>query len=113
MQFIAKEGRCFVINANQFCKVSILPPSPLPKQTPQPYNHQVSNFPSDYPPFAASDPTDHKPDDTAWAADDVLSHGGSCIIGPRGIFLAEPVWDKEGIVYAELRRAELTEARME
>ncbi|KAL9069966.1 MAG: hypothetical protein Q9161_005139 [Pseudevernia consocians] len=93
MQHIAKEGRCFVINSNQFCK--------------------VSDFPSDYPPFAASDPSDHKPDGTAWTADDVLSHGGSCIIGPLGTFLAEPVWDKEGIVYAELRMGELTEAKMD
>ena len=43
----------------------------------------------------------------------MLSHGGSCIIGPLGTFLAEPVWDEEGIVYAELRMDELTEAKME
>ncbi|CAD6567514.1 MAG: hypothetical protein ASARMPRED_000879 [Alectoria sarmentosa] len=93
MQHIAKEGRCFVINSNQFCK--------------------VSDFPSDYPPFAASNPSDCKPDGSAWTADDVLSHGGSCIIGPLGTFLAEPVWDKEDIVYAELRMGELTEAKMD
>jgi hypothetical protein len=27
--------------------------------------------------------------------------------------IAEPVWDKEGIVYAELGRAELMESRMD
>ena len=119
MQHIAKEGRCFVINSNQFCKVSFFP-TYLPT-SPQPFtssptllpNRQVSDFPSDYPPFAASDPSDHKPDGTAWIADDVLSHGGSCIIGPLGTFLAEPVWDKEELVYAELRMGELTEAKME
>ena len=76
-------------------------------------DQQVSDFPSDYPPFAASNPSDCKPDGSAWTADDVLSHGGSCIIGPLGTFLAEPVWDKEDIVYAELRMGELTEAKMD
>lgn len=93
MQHIAKEGRCFVINSNQFCK--------------------VSDFPPDYPPFAAPNPSDCKPDGTAWTADDVLSHGGSCVVGPLGTFLAEPMWDEEGIVYAELRMGELTEAKMD
>lgn len=41
MQHIAKEGRCFVINSNQFCKVSFLPlyltPTPLaPTHSQQP-----------------------------------------------------------------------------
>lgn len=43
----------------------------------------------------------------------MLSHGGSCIVGPLGTFLAEPLWDEEGIVYADLRMDELTEAKME
>lgn len=103
MQRIAKEGRCFVINSNQFCNLAY---STLP-------THQVSLFPSDYPPFAASNPSDRKPDGTAWTADDVLSHGGSCVIGPLGTFLAEPVWGNDETVYAQLRMGELTEAKME
>ncbi|KAF6226644.1 hypothetical protein HO173_012474 [Letharia columbiana] len=75
--------------------------------------HQVSLFPSDYPPFAASNPSDREPDGTAWTADDVLSHGGSRVIGPLGTFLAEPVGDKGEIVYAELRMGELMEAKMD
>lgn len=132
MQHIAKEGRCFVINSNQYCKVCIKHFAPLPSLptylhylshappanlslTPISLNNpqQVSDFPSDYPPFAAINPSDRKPDGTAWTADDVLSHGGSCIVGPLGQFVAEPVWDEEGIVYAELRMDELTEAKME
>ncbi|KAH7084121.1 carbon-nitrogen hydrolase [Paraphoma chrysanthemicola] len=92
MQHIAKEGRCFVISANQFCR--------------------VSDFPSDYPPFTAES-HDRQPDGSPWTSDAVLNHGGSCIVGPLGTFLAEPVWDKEGIVYADLGRDELIESRMD
>lgn len=91
MQHIAKEGRCFVVNCNQFCK--------------------VSDFPSDYPPFAAENPSDCKANGEKWENDDVLSHGGSCVVGPLGTFLADPVWDREEIVYVELRMGDLTEAR--
>lgn len=76
-------------------------------------NKQVSDFPPTYPPFAASNPSDRKPDGSAWQPDDILSHGGSCIVGPLGTFLAEPVWDRQEIVYADLRMGELTEARMD
>ncbi len=93
MQHIAKEGRCFVINCNQFCT--------------------VSDFPPDYPPFAAENPSDSKPDGSKWESNDILSHGGSCIIGPLGTMITEPVWDREEIVYAELKMGELTEARMD
>ncbi|OHF01007.1 carbon-nitrogen hydrolase [Colletotrichum orchidophilum] len=90
MQHIAKEGRCFVVSVNSFCK--------------------VSDFPPDYPPFTAEHP-DRRPDGAQWEADDILNHGGTCIVGPLGIFLAEPVWDKEEIVYADLRMADLTESK--
>ena len=43
----------------------------------------------------------------------MLSHGGSCVIGPLGTFLAEPVWGNDETVYAQLRMGELTEAKME
>ena len=39
---------------------------------------------------------------------DLLLSGGSCVIGPDGSFLSDPVFDEETIVYAEVdpRRAE-------
>jgi predicted amidohydrolase len=42
-----------------------------------------------------------------------LNHGGSCVVGPLGEFIAEPVREKKGIVYAELGRQELVESRMD
>ena len=125
MQHIAKEGRCFVINCNQFCKVTLSCPFPFlfspscPSNSIAPFpkarcnNTQVSDFPPTYPPFAATNPSDKKPDGSVWEANDILSHGGSCIIGPLGTFLAEPVWDKEAILYAELPMTVLTEAKMD
>ncbi|KAJ9498188.1 Nitrilase [Exophiala xenobiotica] len=92
MQHIAKEGRCFVISVNQFTR--------------------VSDFPSDYPPFTAGH-HDRQPDGSAWTPEAILSHGGSCIVGPLGTFIAEPVLDQEAIVYGELSRGDLVEARMD
>ncbi|KAL5115136.1 hypothetical protein ACEQ8H_006972 [Pleosporales sp. CAS-2024a] len=41
------------------------------------------------------------------------SHGNACAwVGPLGTLLAEPVWDKNAIVYAELRRQDLIESRV-
>ncbi|OAL55532.1 putative nitrilase [Pyrenochaeta sp. DS3sAY3a] len=92
MQHIAKEGRCFVISVNQFCK--------------------VSDFPPDYPPFTAEH-HDRQADGSPWTPDAILSQGGSCIVGPLGNFLAEPLWNKDGIIYAELSKDELTGSRMD
>lgn len=91
MQHIAKEGRCFVISVNQFVK--------------------VSDFPSDYPPFTAEH-HDRNPEGKPWAPEDVVNHGGSCIVGPLGSFLVEPVLDKEEILYATLNLSDLAEARV-
>jgi nitrilase len=91
MQHIAKEGRCFVVSVNQFCR--------------------VSDFPSDYPPFEP-DSHDRQPDGSPWTADAILSRGGSCVVGPLGEFLAEPVWEREAIVYADLRTEDLIESRV-
>ena len=38
---------------------------------------------------------------------DVLGRGGSAIFGPDGSYLAGPLWDEEGILYAELDPAQL------
>ncbi|KIW85307.1 hypothetical protein Z517_00697 [Fonsecaea pedrosoi CBS 271.37] len=92
MQHIAKEGRCFVISCNQFCR--------------------VADFPSDYPPFSPGH-HDRQADGSPWTPDAVLSHGGSCIVGPLGTFVTEPVWDREDIVYGQLNRDDLLQARMD
>lgn len=91
MQHIAKEGKCFVISVNQFCK--------------------VSDFPSDYPPFTPYS-HDRQPDGSQWTPDAVLSRGGSCVVDPLGTFVTEPVWDKEVIVYADLQMINLIESRV-
>jgi len=91
MQHIAKEGRCFVVSVNSFCR--------------------VSDFPPDYPPFTPEH-HDRKPDGSKWEASDIVNHGGSCIVGPLGIFLAEPVWDREEIIYADLVLSDIKEARV-
>ena len=46
-------------------------------------------------------------------ADDPLCRGGSAIVGPLGEYLAGPLWDEEGILYADLDPGELTEARFD
>jgi nitrilase len=38
---------------------------------------------------------------------DLLGRGGSAIFGPDGSYLAGPLWDEEGILYAELDPARL------
>jgi nitrilase len=42
---------------------------------------------------------------------DVVGRGGSAILGPDGCYLAGPLWDEEGILYAELDPARLDEER--
>ncbi|RFU33184.1 hypothetical protein B7463_g3192, partial [Scytalidium lignicola] len=86
MQHIAKEGRCFVIS--------------------------VSDFPADYPPFTPGH-HDRNPEGLPWSSEDIVNHGGSCIVGPLGTFIADPVWDKEEIIYATLNLSDLVEARMD
>jgi nitrilase len=40
---------------------------------------------------------------------DVIGRGGSAILGPDGSYLAGPLWDDEGILYAELDPQRLAE----
>jgi nitrilase len=43
------------------------------------------------------------PDDVAIAeGPDLLGRGGSAIVGPDGEYLAGPLWDEEGILFADL-----------
>jgi nitrilase len=52
------------------------------------------------------------PDDVPLAeGGDLVGRGGSAILGPDGRYLAGPLWDEEGILYAELDPQRLYEAR--
>ncbi len=44
---------------------------------------------------------------------DVMCRGGSVIVGPDGEVLAGPLWDREGILYADLDLEEITRARVD
>ena len=43
--------------------------------------------------------------------DDIIDSGGSAILGPNGNYLAGPLWNEEGILYAELDPQDLYAAR--
>jgi nitrilase len=49
-------------------------------------------------------------EDLAAAPEDLLT-GGSAVIGPDGSFLAGPLWNEEGILYADLDLGRLVEQR--
>jgi nitrilase len=42
---------------------------------------------------------------------ELVGRGGSAILGPDGSYLAEPLWDEEGILYAELDPQQLYRSR--
>ncbi|CBQ73854.1 related to nitrilase [Sporisorium reilianum SRZ2] len=60
-----------------------------------------SDFPQDYPAL-----NDLKPDE-------VVTRGGSVIVGPLGDILAGPLFDEAGILVAKVNRSELIEAKMD
>jgi len=52
------------------------------------------------------------PDDVPLAdGDELVGRGGSAILGPDGDYLAGPLWDEEGVLYAELEPQRLYESR--
>ena len=52
------------------------------------------------------------PDDVPLAdGDELMGRGGSAILGPDGSYLAGPLWDEQGILYAELDPQRLYEER--
>jgi nitrilase len=52
------------------------------------------------------------PDDVPLAeGDELVGRGGSAILGPDGTYLAGPLWDEEGVLYAELDPQVLYEER--
>ena len=44
---------------------------------------------------------------------DVMCRGGSVIVGPTGEVLAGPLWDREGVLYADLDMDDITRAKVD
>src|ERR687898_2377092 len=59
----------------------------------------------------ASSYPDHFPLRDELEGRDLLGRGGSAILGPDGAYLAGPLYDEEGILYAELDPTRLAEER--
>ena len=53
------------------------------------------------------------PNDLADGPDDVVSTGGSCIVGPLGQVLAGPAWDGEEILYADVDLDDIIRAKFD
>ena len=52
------------------------------------------------------------PDDVPLAdGGELVGRGGSAILAPDGTYLAGPLWDEAGVLYAELEPQRLYEAR--
>lgn len=78
----AFEGRCFVLAAGQILS--------------------VQNFPSEL----------TLPDDLKNDPGKLVLNGGSCVIGPDGNFLVEPVFDREGLIICDLDLDNVYKERM-
>ncbi|BGP30941.1 Nitrilase [Rhodotorula toruloides] len=63
---------------------------------------KASDFPEDYPARVA-----------AGGKDEVWSRGGSCIVSPLGEVLAGPLWDEEGILYADIDADDILGAKLD
>ncbi|PWN48067.1 carbon-nitrogen hydrolase [Violaceomyces palustris] len=60
-----------------------------------------SDFPDDYPGYPGL------------AGDEIVTRGGSMIVGPLGEILAGPLFDQRGILTATVKRSSLIEAKMD
>jgi nitrilase len=60
-----------------------------------------SDYPADY--------LSNMPDDP----EAIVCRGGACIVGPLGDLLAGPLWDKEGIIAAEIDLREIPKAQFD
>lgn len=78
----AFEGRCFAVGVGQIMRVKDIP--------------QELNLPSEL---------KDKPEQ-------MLLNGGSCIVGPDGQYVMEPVWDREGVFVHEVDLNRCYEERM-
>jgi nitrilase len=84
LRHIACEGRCFVLGCNQFFARDDASPSGL------------------------CDEMDELAD-----APEILCRGGSAIVSPLGDLIAGPLFDREGILYADLDLGQIIEAKFD
>lgn len=84
IRHIALEGRCFVLACNQF-----MTKAEYPVDLDEASLREVATMP------------------------DPMTRGGSAIIGPLGEYLAGPLWDERGILYAEIDPGAVAEARFD
>lgn len=78
----AFEGRCFAVGVGQIMRVKDIP----------------------------SELT--LPDEFIDKPNHMLLNGGSCIVGPDGHYVMEPIWNKEGVFTAEVDLSRCTEEKM-
>ena len=78
----AFEGRCFAVGVGQIMRVSDIP--------------DELNL----------------PDNLKNRPDHLLLNGGSCIVGPNGQYVMEPVWDQEGVFVSQIDLNKCFEERM-
>lgn len=85
IRHIAIEGHCYFINCDMF----------LTK--------------ADYPEFLS----DEAKTEIGALSGEIVIRGGSCVIDPYGHEDSEIIWDKEGVIYAELDMQKVPASRME
>lgn len=116
MRTVGMEGRCFVLSANQCQKRSQLPqwitgqqPKSIPtsssrrKSVATKDNHEIAL------PASIGDGKDRVNGESAIDTtsesqqDEYVSRGGSCIVGPLGEYVREPVWeDSDELIIAKV-----------
>lgn len=84
IRHIALEGRCFVLACNQF-----MTKAEYPDDLDEASLQEVATMP------------------------DPMTRGGSAIIGPLGEYLAGPLWDERGMLFAEIDPGAVSEARFD
>lgn len=78
----AFEGRCIVVAAGQLMKASDFPPALT------------------------------LPENLAANPDQWVLHGGSCVIGPNGKYIQEPVFDREELIITDINTDDVIKERM-
>ncbi len=128
MQTIAMEGRCVVISANQCQKRSQLPawitgtcstavsststaaPLSRRKSVTTKENHEIS-LPAGKESIVNGDA---EATTAIESSDDYVSRGGSCIVGPLGEFVKEPVWENsDELVIAQVDLDDCTRGKLD